>query len=157
AFFFRKSTAHRKPSRSRAAIAGNGGPCGRDCRKGKSQRSTVKPVSANALLRATSSLAWQFPPAPWVSTRPWPLDRTGECRNPLIAGATEVSEIVSRHMSDCVLALNKQRKHTAGQRIEEPRLVVEIRFAALNSHCGQQIVKLYGLLQNDKERIGIGV
>ena len=59
---FISATARRKPSRSLAALPGEGGPCGRSERNGKSKRSTAKPHAAKALDISTSSIDWQFAP-----------------------------------------------------------------------------------------------
>src|SRR5579872_327655 len=79
------------PCRSLSAFPGLGGPNGRACRNGRSQRSTVAPVSAKASANATSNAILQFPPAPCVRTRASPVDFVGRCRNPRTYGSTEVS------------------------------------------------------------------
>ena len=57
-------TAARSPARSRAAPAGDGGPCGRACRKGRSQRSTATPRPTSASASATRSGLVEEEPAP---------------------------------------------------------------------------------------------
>jgi len=68
----RKSrNACRSPSRSAAASVGRGGP---EClwRNGRSQRRTVQPCSTSFALTAFRIAAFEFEPAPCVSTRAWP-------------------------------------------------------------------------------------
>src|SRR5580704_5602252 len=85
---FMSSTARRKPSRSRAALPGRGGPIGRSERNGKSKRSTVKPEAAKASDISTSSFDWQFAPAPCVSTIALPPGWEGSCKKPRIGGSS---------------------------------------------------------------------
>ena len=59
-----------------------GGPCGRSCRKGKSQRRTATPASENACANATSSGVLQLDPAPCVRTSASPEAFAGACRYP---------------------------------------------------------------------------
>ncbi len=80
------STALRKPSRSAAAVAGEGGPVGRRWRNGRSQRSTCQPRPAKASAAAISSAERQLPPAPWVSTNPGAPALSGRCRKPRMPG-----------------------------------------------------------------------
>src|SRR5882672_12120652 len=80
-------TARRKPSRSRAALPGEGGPCGRSERNGKSKRSTKKPEAASASDISINSFDWQLAPAPWVRTMALPLGREGRCKNPRMGGS----------------------------------------------------------------------
>src|ERR1041384_972646 len=75
-------TAALRPARSAAAPAGEGGPDGRRCRKGSSQRSTTNPAALNAPAAATRSGARQLPPAPCVRTRPRSAAPFGRCRKP---------------------------------------------------------------------------
>jgi hypothetical protein len=74
--------AARSPAWSRSALPRGGGPCGRCCRKGRSQRRTIHPEPQNASASVTSSGEAQFAPAPWVRMRQSPFELTGECRNP---------------------------------------------------------------------------
>src|ERR1043166_2261556 len=91
------ATAALRPARSAAAPAGEGGPDGRRCRKGSSQRSTTNPAALNAPAAATRSGARQLPPAPCVSTRPRsaaPFDRCRKPRTPPSAnGVTSLIEL----------------------------------------------------------------
>ena len=58
----RRGRARRRP--------GDGGPCGRAWRNGRSQRSTATPRVASASASATRSGLSEDEPAPWVRTRP---------------------------------------------------------------------------------------
>src|SRR5437868_3544872 len=98
----------RSPSRSSLPLP-RGGPVGRAWRNGRSQRSTCQPTSANFSASATRSGALQFPPAPWVRTRPSPegADRSrGRCKKPRTAGAS--SELEKGSASIFVFILRPQ-------------------------------------------------
>src|SRR6476660_6639420 len=84
-------TASASPSRSLAASPGPGGPCGRDWRKGRSQRNTAKWSAANWPASATSSAEFLLPPAPWVSTRPRRSCPSMKCNTPETDAAWTVS------------------------------------------------------------------
>ncbi len=74
--------AARSPCWSRSALPRCGGPCGRNWRKGRSQRRTVNPEAQNVLASITRSGESQFAPAPCVKTRQSPPESGGWCRNP---------------------------------------------------------------------------
>src|SRR4051812_16166633 len=62
-----------------------GGPDGRACLKGRSQRSTVTPDSQKASARAVSNAERQLAPAPWVNTKPCASARFARWRKPRTA------------------------------------------------------------------------
>src|SRR5258706_11413769 len=71
------------PSRSRAACAGDGEPCGRAWRYGRLKRRTHRPASVKASATAFRSAALQSPPAPCVIASPSPDGFAGSCSQPL--------------------------------------------------------------------------
>src|ERR1019366_8372629 len=64
------------------ASEGDGGPCGRRWRNGRSPRSVLIPDAANLSASASSSGALQLPPAPWVSTMKLAPESFARCKNP---------------------------------------------------------------------------
>src|SRR5215469_1630577 len=104
-FSFITEIARRIPSRSLAAPPNAGGPCGRCCRNGKSNRRTVnRGAPASTLERAVSNFDWQLAPAPCVSRNASPLGSAGSCRNPRTAGsalssAKEVAISTQRYLA----------------------------------------------------------
>src|SRR6185369_2153425 len=91
------STARRKPSRSFAAIDGDGGPLGRRWRNGRLQRNTKAPAAEKAFAAATSRGALEFPPAPWVKTSPWLEGLRGRCSAPSTPGAVNDSTVMAQN------------------------------------------------------------
>ena len=77
-----------------AAPLGCGGPEGLFCRKGRSYRNTVTPLSASISATATSKAERQFAPAPCVRTIPAPDGETGRCSN-----SSEISISLPLHNS----------------------------------------------------------
>src|ERR1019366_6337089 len=73
------------------ASEGDGGPCGRRWRNGRSPRSVLIPDAANLSASATSSGALQLPPAPWVSTSKPASVFAARCRNPRTGASPGVS------------------------------------------------------------------
>ena len=129
------STAARSPSWSRSALPRGGGPCGREWRKGRSQRRTARPDAPKASARATRSGALQLAPAPWVRMRQSMGDRGaggGWWRNPRTGTSPEVSRN-SRKL--CISQLNAT-VHAAGDYTQEGDEIDAMLFAAPRRDAG---------------------